>query len=298
MRDEAEGGACVRSAGLITGAKGPMASLEDTLDELERDAPLYQADRLRERVEALDWLETCLIGYPESADLHRRVDAIRTRLESANDALYENLRERIRRGEGRDVVKRWRSEAAAGESYDHLDDLVGGILQLPEPDAPPGVPDREMVRYQPTPARHVLDLIERASLGEDDVLVDIGSGLGHVSLLAAIGTRARAIGIEREAAYVECAAESARRFGLSRAAFLAQDARDADYSVGSLFYFYTPFTGSILRAVLDALRREAGKREFRVGAFGPCVPAIAGEPWLDAIGNIEQCRVALLRSRA
>ena len=44
----------------------------------------------------------------------------------------------------------------------------------------------EMVAYQPTPARHAFDMIGRAGLREGDVLFDLGAGLGHVSMLAAI----------------------------------------------------------------------------------------------------------------
>ena len=35
-------------------------------------------------------------------------------------------------------------------------------------------------------------------------------------------------------------------------------------SCGTIFYLYTPFLGTILRGVLDSLRREAASREIRV----------------------------------
>jgi hypothetical protein len=67
---------------------------------------------------------------------------------------------------------------------------------------------------------------------------------------------------------------------LGRVLFAEQDAREADFSTGTVFYFYTPFTGSILRAVLDLLRKEATTRRIKVCAFGPCAGDVAGEAWL------------------
>jgi len=79
--------------------------------------------------------------------------------------------------------------------------------------------------------------------------------------------------------------------------FLQQDARVADLSDGTVFYLYTPFTGTILRSVLDALRQEAANREILVCTFGPCTPIVAKEPWLAAVDPIEVNRIAIFRSR-
>jgi predicted RNA methylase len=91
------------------------------------------------------------------------------------------------------------------ESYDYLDELVSGILRFVKPDGRIAQLPARMVSYQPTPARHIFDLIGRAQLAERDVLIDLGSGLGHVPLLASICTGTRSIGIELDAAYVNCA---------------------------------------------------------------------------------------------
>jgi hypothetical protein len=182
------------------------------------------------------------------------------------------------------------------EGYDHLDELLGGILPFTLPDEV-AAPASEMVFYQPTPARHVFDLIERTALTASDVLVDLGSGLGHVPLLAALCTDAHAVGIEREAAYVACARQCAEALDLATVEFIQQDARAADFSLGTVFYLYTPFTGSILRTVLDALRHEAGRREIRVCTYGPCTPLVAAEPWLQATGPSGPERVREFRSR-
>ena len=291
-----------------------MDSLQTLIETLELDSSLRQPDRLRERIDALDLLEVHRLSGHEpaesaaaekNAELDRRAETIRARLEAANADLYAGLRNDIRRGLGanrlRSLLPRPRDdgtiECARGESYDYLDELLSGVLQLAQPEAADAGLTSEMVRYQPTPARHIFDLTARIALDEDDVLVDLGSGLGHVPLLVSICTGACAVGIELEPAYVECARRSAQALNLDRVTFIQQDARSADFSTGTVFYLYTPFSGSILRAVLDSLRREAEVREIRVCAFGPCVPAIAKESWLGVVGSAELERLAMFRPR-
>ncbi|MGN6519603.1 MAG: hypothetical protein ACTHK2_09300, partial [Dokdonella sp.] len=123
----------------------------------------------------LDRLEAV---FPDSADreIDRRVAALRARLETADRALYDTLRAALAGGRGRErlLCLAAADSVAPGDHYDHLDDLVAGLLQLEAPGAVPG-PEAEMVSYQPTPARHVFDLLSRTTLGTDDVLVDLGS---------------------------------------------------------------------------------------------------------------------------
>jgi hypothetical protein len=85
---------------------------------------------------------------------------------------------------------------------------------------------------------------------------------------------------------------------LANVTFIQQDARDADYSFGTVFYLYTPFTGTILRSVLDSLRSEAANREIQVCTFGPCTPTVAKEEWLDVVGALRTDRPAIFRRRA
>jgi Histone methylation protein DOT1 len=243
-------------------------------------------------------LEAYLLNADNATEIHLRAKAIYTRLEAANFELYRAIRRGIQQGAGPDILLHWahQSGLAKGEGYDYLDELIIGLLQFEEP-APEVVPlGAEMVPYQPTPARHIFDLISRTALTDRDVLIDLGSGLGHVPLLASICTSARSIGIELESAYTYCARRSAQGLNLNNVTFLQQDARTADLSVGTVFYLYTPFTGTILRAVLDSLRREAASRQIRICTFGPCTPTIAREEWLQAIGPIDTDRVAIFCS--
>jgi len=279
------------------------------LDALDRRAAALDAPPgLPDRAAALDALERWL---PDTADdgpapagaTWRRALAWRARLQAANEALFAAIRAHVLEGAGRAAlwpvieICRKGQTAPRGDGYDALDELVGGVLQMPEPGKPLLEQATDMVFYQPTPARHIVDLIERAGPGADDVLVDLGSGLGLVPLLASIVSPARCIGVEREPAYVASARACARALRLERAAFVVADAREADLSRGTVFYLYTPFRGAVLRVVLDALRAQAAQRPLRVCGYGPCVRDLAAEPWLHADAAPDPQRVTIFRAR-
>jgi hypothetical protein len=279
-------------------------ALLSLIEELEQNCSLDEPRQLRRRVEALDDLDACFSdGELAGTELHRRAVAIRSKLESLNSTVYEGIRRDIQAGGGASSLLEWipGSNGAADLSicrgYDYLDELISGVLQLEEPSADIVRLEPEMVPYQPTPARHIFDFIDRTALTERDSLIDLGSGLGHVALMASICTRATCTGVERELSYVDCARKSARSLNLNNVRFVQGDVCSTDLSKGTVFYLYTPFNGSILRDVLNSLRRESLMREIRICTFGPCTGTVAEERWLRIIGGVEAQRIAIFRSR-
>lgn len=280
----------------------PMTALTSLLDVLEADRSLFELQALRERSRAWDRLERVLDSDDGDGAHRQRAEAFQTRLEASNHALCSVLRADTAEG-GRglhDWVERDFGDGGGeidGEHYDHLDELVSGVLRLPAPGDDIAALGAEMVFYQPTPARHALDALRRLQLGADDVLIDLGAGLGHVPLLVAACTGARAHGVEIEPAYVASAQACATELSLARATFACADARAVDFGAGTVFYLYTPFTGTILREVLDALAGQARHRPIRVCSLGPCTATVAAEPWLRGEGACRGDRVAIFRSR-
>ena len=51
------------------------------------------------------------------------------------------------------------------------------------------------------------------------------------------------------------------------------------------------------RRVVDALRQQATRRVIRICSYGPCTPAIAQEPWLQADESPVADRITVFRSR-
>jgi hypothetical protein len=287
-------------------------NLDRALAELEGDSTLFEPEQMRRRIEAVDALDS-LLGdgspaeaefRPDQAVLLARARALRRRAEDANAAVYQAIRRDIQQGTGAATLLRWiglcgsaAEGPAPGLGYDALDELMAGVLQAREPASPPVRLEPEQVFYQPTPVRHVLQMIRLSGLQGDDVLIDLGSGLGHVCMLTSILTGVRAIGIEVEPAYGESGRECARSLGVQRVNFITQDAREADLSAGTVFYLYTPFSGSMLRTVLRQLEQENATRMIRICTLGPCTEVVAAEPWLHASAPPTADRVVLFVSR-
>jgi len=286
-----------------------MDALRHLVEQFDREQSLFEPDQLPQRLEALDRLDAYFPYTPQpvagvEAGLYRRARELCTRLEAANRELYEAIRGEIRRESRSDTLLRWVNSplghedggGPSGVGYDYLDELISGVLEFEDPYAGDIQLEPEMVFYQPTPARHIFHLIGLTALTANDVLVDFGSGLGHVPLLVSICTHASSIGIELETSYVERARQCAERLNVKRVAFLHQDAREADLSEGTVFYLYTPFSGSILRRVLDRLRQEAVTRRIRICTYGPCTSVVAEEPWLEATAKPETDRIVVFSS--
>jgi hypothetical protein len=280
---------------------------------LEDDSSLFEPEQLRERLIALDDLDSGFGGF-DSADstsytnsrIHNRAKALRARLEAADAELYQSVRSEIVQGGQPCILLQWLQGSASqnkstsplpGLGFDSLDELMSGVLQLREPSEPNLQQPPEMVPYQPTPVRHILHLITASALAEDDVFVDLGSGLGHVPLLVSMMTGAQSLGIEVQAAYVASARECAQSLNLSRVRFIPQDAREADLSSGTVFYLYSPFNGSILTDVVSTLHMESTRRSIKICSLGPCTRTVANETWLKASALPYTGRIAVFDSR-
>jgi Histone methylation protein DOT1 len=297
------------AANVTKSSRRRVKALENLIRELEQVRSPDEPQGLRRRIEALDHLDAFLSDGQASesfgAALYHQAKTIYAKCESRNYKLYEAIRQDIQRGVGPDSLLRsaTRSGRSAsevsvvnGEGYDYLDELISGVLQFQRPSAEVLQLAAEMVSYQPTPARHIFDLIDRAALTQRDLFIDLGSGLGHVPLLVSICTGVHSIGIELEAAYVDCARESAETLNLDNVTFIQGDARESDLSGGTVFYLYTPFTGTVLEAVLNSLREEAARREIRICTFGPCTRTVAEEPWLRSDEAPKMDRIAVFQS--
>jgi hypothetical protein len=276
--------------------------------EIEQLCSNNSLNHLRYYIESLDFLEAYLddeLIFQSDAEigLYNRIRILYKNLQANIQFNCQFFRQEIKQGIGSHQLIQWISDndndedQKSGEGYDYLDILINSILQLTPPKGKIAELPAGMVHYQPTPARHIFDLISHITLGKQDVLVDLGSGMGHIPLLVAICTEANSIGIEVEKAYVDCAWQCAQDLCLTNVTFIHQDARMADLSQGTLFYLYTPFTSTILLDVLNLLRYEARRREIRICTFGPCTMTVARESWLEPERPIQSDRIVLFHCR-
>jgi SAM-dependent methyltransferase len=269
------------------------------LETLAKEPALYETSNLMARAEALD-----LIAFvnqimhkrrnnysPEDLTaLQEQTASLKHRLEIINEQLFQDLRYRFQASycspeslrhlfnQYTDYSPNQKGQVHIG--YDGLDILVNGFLQTNHPPKAIKDPQPEMIHYEPTPARVVLDLVDHVGFKPDDVFYDLGSGLGQIVILVNLLTGVRARGIEFEPVYCDYANLCARRLGLSRVDFINIDAREADYSDGTIFFMFTPFKGKLLQTVLNKLKRQAQARSIKICTYGTCTLQLAEQPWL------------------
>jgi SAM-dependent methyltransferase len=245
----------------------------------------------------------------ELISLKSRAEKVKSSLEQIDINLFRRLRAAIRKeGFTGAALKNMVEEYVGFEAddndhrddpgYDNLDIFINRLFFFEAIPQQTKDPEPEMVYYQKTPARIVLDLIEAARFSGDDVFVDIGSGMGQVAflvhLLAGIVTK----GIEFDPAFCDYARECAADLHLSHVTFTNRDARQADYSEGTVFFMFTPFKGAMLQEVLELLKRESMGRRIKIITYGPCTAEVAGQSWLESLtpGDNDLYKLAFFRS--
>jgi Histone methylation protein DOT1 len=273
---------------------------------------LLHPEQLTMRLNVLDKLDA-IIGDLDlqglktfsEPELIMRAKSLKSQFEAANETLYEAAHAEIAVQGNSPVLDRWLTELVndgevekphQGLSFDLLDEIVSGALQFRGPGEGGILPSPEMTAYQPTPVRHILDLIAICRLSSDDILVDLGSGLGHVPLLVCILAGIRTLGVEVQPDHAASAQQTAQRLNLSRVQCVTEDARTADLSGGTVFYMFTPFTGSILTDVLHRLHRQSKTRQIKICALGPCTRILQDQTWLTANQRPDTERIAIFRS--
>ena len=158
-------------------------------------------------------------------------------------------------------------------------DLVLAIESIPDDE--PALP-RGCVPYLPCSVATLVDMIDCADVQQDDVFVDVGSGLGRAAAFMRLSTGAACIGLEIQPGLVRAARALAQRCGLSRTSFVEGDAAElvASIALGTVFFLYCPFSGDRLRRVLAELETIAQTRAIRVCCVDVPLPAC---DWLEPV---------------
>ena len=290
-----------------------LHKLKADLDALENSQSLFDPGQFNARKEALNFialiddLHANQDANRDLIDLHVEAQDLHDGILAFNDVLFEELRGEIVAGATgehlRDLVTPFTNYSVKDTGqphygYENLDVLLEGVLMpLPHPDP---TLDRSygMVRYEPTPVSVILELFDLVPFLRRDVFFDLGSGLGKVVMLLHLLAQIPCIGVEFEPAYYGYAVSRAAQLGLTGARFINADAREVDYSRGTVFYLFNPFGGEIFGTVLTKLEEEAQTRQITICSYGACTPILNGLPWLEVAdpGTIDEVCLAIFKS--
>jgi precorrin-6B methylase 2 len=280
-----------------------IAEMRSAIDLIEKNALLYDEKNFDQRVEAIDFIDfqiivriADLLQKPalstQLLSLKHRAENVKAELEEIDINLFQKLQANIRAGtykgeEFKKLVNEYTgfnladSEHQEEPGYDNLDIFINGLLTLqPMPGQTKDL-EPEMVYYQKTPARIIFELVERVALVKEDVFYDLGSGLGQVGILVNLLAGITTKGVEFEPAFCNYAKSCATELNLSNVTYINIDARETDYSQGTIFFMFTPFNGEMLQAVLDHLKDEALSRKIKIVTYGPCTAQVALQTWLN-----------------
>jgi hypothetical protein len=281
---------------------GIYQKISAALTSLERDESLVEDDNFVARARAIDSLEMLDdVGHVDMPHLTGRVEALRQKLDSANDRLFSRLVAVIRANDRvtfKQCFQKFRGQIAASDGetsvgYDEIDTLVWGLLDVelvPEPlkDLEP-----DMVYYQPSSTRTILKFIELLPVTADDVFYDLGSGLGYVPILVNLLTGIKAKGVEIQTFYCRYANECLKKLEITSINFTNADARDMDYDDGTIFYMYTPFRGQVLQQVMGKLKAQSTRRQITVCTYGPCTAEVVEQDWLQPFYQVSNKESAM-----
>ena len=123
-------------------------------------------------------------------------------------------------------------------------------LHIRTEDADTSREDLHHCAYEPTPYCVLERLAQSGYLFPHNLLVDYGSGLGRTAIFLNHRVGCPVIGIEREQEYYEEALRNLKESGAQNVHFLHQDAETYEVQTADCFYFFNPFSVTILRPVI------------------------------------------------
>jgi hypothetical protein len=295
-----------------------LAKIAEELETLLNAHALLDEEALEARARALDSLEFAQEALsrhakrrpedPVPAHLLAQAQRLAGRLRHVDRTLFAKVRRRIASGELSGPALRalfdkytpYEPSRATHLhlSFDALDVLVAGVLHEAAPPRPTHPLEDEMIAFQPSPISAVLELVDRAAIGPEDVFYDLGAGLGDVAVTLVLLTGATARGVEIDPSLCAYARTGARSLGLTNVTFINADVRALDYDAGTVFYLFTPFVGDHLATVMAKLERVSQAHRIVVGTYGPITPIVANLPWLRSLNDHrdDPFRLAVLQS--
>jgi predicted RNA methylase len=156
--------------------------------------------------------------------------------------------------------------------------LIDRHLRIDTVALPPQEFDRsafpnDCFRYDTIDYRLLNQVIDRLSPARDDVVYELGCGLGRIVCVVARRSVQKCVGVELSPALAARARENVRRLRGRRAdaEILVQDAAVTDYDDGTVFILFNPFGERVLAAVLQRIRKslERNPRTIRIAYILP-----------------------------
>lgn len=192
----------------------------------------------------------------------------------------------------REIADRAR-RTVAGSGRREEDIFLHRLLGLP--DAPASTPTTEIYGANPfisTTAAMVQRFIGVCKPKKNDIIYDLGCGVGFVTILCALLSDARSRGIEIRPDLAERGIEAIAKNRIPRCEIMVGDVRRAALSDGTIFHLYAPFYGTVLKEVAHMLDRLAAEKPIKIFCHGAMERVFDTMPHLKGISRGESAFLA------
>lgn len=299
-----------------------ISEMQSDLEKIETAIDIGENTNFNFRVDSIDFIDFYIIDRVEGLlqtagqcdelrNLRLRAHQVQSTLETINTTMFLGLERQMNASSDKRLIfqkilgdyrrdatiqsdneqsnnkqsdnEQSNNEQLEAVGYDNFDLFINNLLSTNTIIEAEKTLEPEMIYYQKTPARIIMELCKKVH--RNDVFFDIGSGLGQVVILVNLMSGAQSIGVEFEPSYCQYAKDIVSKFALTDIEFINADARAVDYSIGTVFFFYTPFIGKMMQDVLGLLQKLAQKKEIRICTYGHCSIKIAQESWLQCING-------------
>lgn len=148
-------------------------------------------------------------------------------------------------------------------------------------------PQQNLAPYHATPADVVDRMLALASIGQNDVVMDLGCGDGRIPIRAAERYGARGICVDIDETLIELARANAKKAGVEeRVTFRVEDAMTTDLSEATVVtLFLLPESNAKLRPILRKGLRPRSRIVSHAFSMGPDWPADKVETFTSGNGD-------------
>ena len=140
----------------------------------------------------------------------------------------------------------------------------------------------EQLVYQGTDYPRIRRVIGALNLGPSDVFYDLGAGYGRVALYTALASDVGKVkGVEMVPERASRGEQARQSLRLNNVEFIQAKAQDLDFSDGTVFYMFQPFSPDTFRAVMARVKKVAEQKPIRLVFYGSPLGS-AYQSWLKA----------------
>jgi len=140
---------------------------------------------------------------------------------------------------------------------------------------------KEMLGYQPTPIKILQQILNNIPLSSDDIFYDIWSGFWRTGFFCEIYGWLKNKSVEYNEEHCSFWNWIINRLNLEKSHIINKDAKEVDYSDGTIFYIFNSFVGDLFDNVMNKLAHIAKQKKIIVCGF--YTPKIHELDWLKCI---------------